>query len=433
MQSLLSLPDEILLQIYRDFRGSDFYGTVLVNRYLNKLFTCEMYRDLRLYLPKNVESWERSKTTQAFTNMEELEEDDYLSEYFVNLFENVTLTDKNDIWNINSSSDQTDDGKNTIIRKYKKGSGILLKRTFKENPELASLVKSLTVVGHDLQPEDISVTEDGMPEFPAPPDEAYKGVRKLLSYLTNLESLSYEGDSAQLSAFIYSIPKTITSLILERLPRLQFGDIYMFRNLKRITLKAPPISSDKSANGQYHLATLSKSVIWETLYAMRMLLEQNSSSLEELVLANWNLEMLFEGYVPLLPRLRLLVLELAVLSSLEADSSNQNASLLLPTSALKQQSYCWAWLYDLIKSTVLNLKVFISCSNPICSDFNSLQRIVKDIDLRSLQRISGRRIKRKSLFKGHQLSSYVDWKTNNISDSLVLNELNIRRHRIVAH
>ncbi|KAK9487796.1 hypothetical protein V1527DRAFT_280626 [Lipomyces starkeyi] len=441
MPTLLSLPNEILLQIYSGFRGSDFYGSVLVNQHLNGLLTVEMYRHLKLFLPKCGSIRDPSGTVSD-EDADFWDSDDGL----VDLFENFSV--HNDTYTLHDDllpDDRHFGGPATKC--YRKGSGALLKRTFKENPQLASFVKVLTVVGHDLQPEDITSTEDGMAEFPMPPDAAFRGVRNLLRHLTSLQYLAFQGDSAQLSAFIYSVPKNIMSLSLERLSRLQFGDIYMFRQLRRLTVRAPP-ANDETVNGSGNII-LSKSVVWETLYAIRMLLEQNSQTLEELVLGNWNFDMLFQGYVPMLPRLKCLAIELAppttatksgndtVVQSTVNDTFVQSAAI--STSPLLHHHYPqqslqatqWPWFAEFISSVRTSLKVYISCTQPHTADETVLQQMAKFIDWKSLHKLEGgRRVKRKSKFRGHRLCNVIDWTTGEMASATVLMELSIRRHRM---
>ncbi|KAK9317300.1 hypothetical protein V1522DRAFT_457391 [Lipomyces starkeyi] len=446
MPTLLSLPNEILLQIYSGFRGSDFYGSVLVNKHLNGLLTVEMYRHLKLFLPK-CGSIRDPCGTGSDEDADFWDSDDGL----VDLFENFSV--HNDTYTLHDDTltgelppDDRHFG-SPATKCYRKGSGALLKRTFKENPQLASFVKVLTVVGHDLQPEDITSTEDGMAEFPMPPDAAFRGVRNLLRHLTSLQYLAFQGDSAQLSAFIYSVPKNIMSLSLERLSRLQFGDIYMFRQLRRLTVRAPP-ANDETVNGSGNII-LSKSVVWETLYAIRMLLEQNSQTLEELVLGNWNFDMLFQGYVPMLPRLKCLAIELAppttatksgndtLVQSTVNDTFVQSAAIStsppLHHHYLQQslQATQWPWFAEFISSVRTSLKVYISCTQPHTADETVLQQMAKFIDWKSLHKLEGgRRVKRKSKFRGHRLCNVIDWTTGEMASATVLMELSIRRHRM---
>ncbi|KAK9446883.1 uncharacterized protein V1518DRAFT_422876 [Limtongia smithiae] len=353
--TLLSLPDELLLLIYASFAGSDFYGSVLVCRRLNRLLTREMYRRLKLYLPEASEDgedacgWERDAC-------------------LVNLFADVSLDE---------------------CEQDRKGSGALLKRTFKESPALARCVTDLTVIGAPLYPTLSS--SDEITAFPTPPDAALRGVRSLLAHMTALESLVFDGDPAQLSAFIYAVPRTITALSLRSASRLQFGDVYLFRSLRRLCVHGVPE------------AGRSKSVMWESCYAIRMLLEQNAGTLEELVLGAWNLDMLFESYVPVLPRLKCLVFELVA-----GDADTAPA---------------WGWLPDLIApSRASSLKVFFtSCQPP---------PRLRGIDWKALHRLEGRRrIKRKLQSKGHSMTPVVDWATGEAREGSVLMELTIRRHR----
>ncbi|KAK9366776.1 hypothetical protein V1509DRAFT_628501 [Lipomyces kononenkoae] len=455
MPSLLSLPNEILLQIYGGFRGSDFYGSVLVNKHLNGLLTVEMYRHLKLFLPKCGSSCSEERDPTGTVSDEDTDFWDS-DEVLVDLFENISVDNDTSALQDNSLAGDSllDDAPvgNPSSKRYRKGSGALLKRTFKENPQLAGFVKFLTVVGHDLQPEDITSTEDGMTEFPMPPDAAFRGVRNLLRHLTNLECLAFQGDSAQLSAFIYSVPKTITSLSLERLSRLQFGDIYIFRQLRRLTIRAPQVNDD-TVNGSGNIF-LSKSVVWETLYAIRMLLEQNTGTLEELVLGSWNFDMLFQGYVPVLPRLKCLAIEVAppAHSSKNANETlvqgtandmfvlTNNNNNMMSTSPLlhhqhSQQSQLqgaqWPWLAEFISSVRTSLKVYISCTQPHTDNEAVLQHMAKSIDWKSLHKLEGgRRVKRKSKFRGHHLCNVIDWTTGDIASATVLMELNIRRHRM---
>ncbi|KAK9464491.1 hypothetical protein V1512DRAFT_293307 [Lipomyces arxii] len=313
---------EILLQIASEFKGSDLYGLVLVNRHFNALFTAQMYRELKLVLPEPVDD----------------------SDGLVDLFERLSV-------------DCT------------KGSGALLKRTFKETT-LSRAVKVLTVVGRDLE----------SPEYASVSDSTYKGVRNLVKHLTCLHTLAFQGDSAQLSAFIYSVSPNITSLSLDRLSRIQFGDVYTFKTLKRLSVRA--------LQGQQ---VTNKSAAWETLYAIRMLLEQNASSLERVCLANWDFDMLFHAYAPRLLRLSSLTFEL---------ESSTGAN--------------WTWFPDLVSPVRPTLKVYI-CSENLDE---SLSRLV---DWKALQRI-GRRVKRKSVFKGHVVPELQD------STSVVV-ELTIKRQR----
>ncbi|KAK9239625.1 hypothetical protein V1525DRAFT_397942 [Lipomyces kononenkoae] len=448
MPSLLSLPNEILLQIYGGFRGSDFYGSVLVNKHLNGLLTVEMYRHLKLFLPKCGPSCSDERDPCGPDEDTDFWDSD---EGLVDLFENFSVD--NDVSALHDNSLAGDSLlndaplRNPSSERYRKGSGALLKRTFKENPQLASFVKFLTVVGHDLQPDDITSTEDGMTEFPMPPDAAFRGVRNLLRQLTNLECLAFQGDSAQLSAFIYSVPKTITSLSLERLSRLQFGDIYMFRQLRRLTIRAPQVNDD-TINGSGSII-LSKSVVWETLYAIRMLLEQNSCTLEELVLGSWNFDMLFQGYVPVLPRLKCLAIELAPPADTSKDANDTpgqgtgndmfvhnnitSTSPLLhhqhPPQSL--QGAQWPWLAEIVSSVRTSLKVYVSCTQPHTADETVLYLMTKSIDWKSLNKLEGgRRVKRKSKFRGHRLCNVIDWTTGEIASATVLMELSIRRHRM---
>jgi hypothetical protein len=280
-----------------------------------------------------------------------------------------------------------------------------------------------------------------------PPDAAFRGVRNLLRHLTSLQYLAFQGDSAQLSAFIYSVPKNIMSLSLERLSRLQFGDIYMFRQLRRLTVRAPP-ANDETVNGSGNII-LSKSVVWETLYAIRMLLEQNSQTLEELVLGNWNFDMLFQGYVPMLPRLKCLAIELAppttatksgndmLFQSTVNDTFVQSAAISTspplhhhyPQQSL--QATQWPWFAEFISSVRTSLKVYISCTQPHTADETVLQQMAKFIDWKSLHKLEGgRRVKRKSKFRGHRLCNVIDRTTGEMASATVLMELSIRRHRM---
>ncbi|KAJ8097064.1 hypothetical protein POJ06DRAFT_202705 [Lipomyces tetrasporus] len=442
MPMLLSLPNEVLLQIYSGFRGSDFYGSVLVNKHLNGLLTVEMYRHLKLFLPKcdSISTGERDPCgTTSDDDADFWDNDDGLVDLFgsFSVDNDMSAAALADPATSESSPNEKHTG-SLPAKCYRKGSGALLKRTFKENPELASLVKVLTVVGHDLQPEDITTTEDGMAEFPMPPDTAFRGVRNLLRHLTSLEHLAFQGDSAQLSAFIYSVPQNITSLSLERLSRLQFGDIYMFRKLRRLTIRAPP-SNDKTVNGSGDIV-LSKSVVWETLYAIRMLLEQNSQTLEELILGNWNFDMLFQAYVPMLPRLKCLAIELA--PPMTTTKNGNDASVqttTISTSPLLHQHYPqqslqaaqWPWLAEFISSVRTSLKVYISCTQPHTADEAILQQMAKFIDWKSLHKLEGgRRVKRKSKFRGHRLCNVIDWTTGEVASATVLVEISVRRHRM---
>ncbi|KAK9323081.1 hypothetical protein V1517DRAFT_352458 [Lipomyces orientalis] len=446
MPMLLSLPNEVLLQIYSEFRGSDFYGSVLVNKHLNGLLTVEMYRHLKLFLPKcdSISTGDRDPCeATADDDADFWDSDDGL----VDLFESFSVDNDTSAAALAdpATSGSSPNERSLSAKCYRKGSGALLKRTFKENPELASLVKVLTVVGHDLQPEDITTTEDGMAEFPMPPDAAFRGVRNLLRHLTSLEHLAFQGDSAQLSAFIYSVPQNITSLSLERLSRLQFGDIYMFRKLRRLTIRAPP-ANDKTVNGSGDIV-LSKSVVWETLYAIRMLLEQNSQTLEELILGNWNFDMLFQAYVPMLPRLKCLAIELAPPTT--ATKNGNDASVptgAISTSPLLHQHYPqqsssssssslqaaqWPWFAEFVSSVRTSLKVYISCTQPHTADETVLQQMAKFIDWKSLHKLEGgRRMKRKSRFRGHRLCNVIDWTTGAMASATVLVEISVRRHRM---
>lgn len=297
-------------------------------------------------------------------------------------------------------------------------------------------MKEIAVIGHDLQPEDIKTTADGMTEFPMPPDAAYGGVRNLLSRLSTLESLSFCGDSAQLSAFINSINSGVTSLSLERLSRLQLGDIYKFRELRRLTIRAPLEVEDARA------IKLSKSVMWESFYAIRMLLEQNAATLEELVLGNLDLDMLFENYVPILTKLKCLAIELDPAMCCAGDRGiSTDKRVLTATTQIStkiEDTPRWSWFGELINLTRSNMKVFFSASNEsgraFCDqEISGLQGAVKGIDWKLLHKLEGgRRVKRKSVFRGHKMPEFVDWTRQGLAESVVLIELTIRRHRSVV-
>ncbi|KAK9460775.1 uncharacterized protein V1516DRAFT_677619 [Lipomyces oligophaga] len=412
---LLSLPNEILFQIFADFRGSDFYGPVLVNKLLYNLFTSEMYRHLRLYLPlcpSNVENLDlNSKIVENEQSSDVWGTDD---DCILDLFENFSI-----------DSEQTDVCESTRAQgTFRKGSGALLKRTFKENACLARFVRMLTIIGHDLKPEDIATTADGITILPSPPDGALRGVRNLLRHLTDLESLTFRGDSSQLSAIIESIPKTISSLCLEQMSRLQFGDLYCFHNLRRLTIRS------KSPNDLLN-TKLSKSSFWECFYSIRMLLEQNAQTLEQLVFGNLNLAMLFESYMPLLPRLRCLAVEFDPPSTLVPSGDLVRGGELDPHIS---QLSNWSWLPDFVCTSRTTLKIFILVRPGLAQAENVVDEshfaLIKSLDWKALNKLGhGRRLKRKSIFKGHSMSSFMDWSTEKPSESSTLMELTIRRHR----
>ncbi|KAK9476159.1 hypothetical protein V1514DRAFT_312069 [Lipomyces japonicus] len=425
MPVLLDLPDELLLQIYNCFRGSDFYASVLVNKHLNRLLTKSMYRHLKLHLPKYntpLVKEEENCLSSENRNINIWENDESL----LHLFDEFSVgedesTETLKVKNFNKNE--------SLLAK--KGSGALLKRTFKENFDLARMVKMLTIVGQDLQSEDIIITEDGMAEFASPPDSFYKGVRNLIAHLTNLESLVFQGDSAQLSALISSIPKSISSLSLERLSRLQFGDVFMFRKLQRLTIRS--VISSEITQQYVSAPLLSKSVIWETLYTIRMLLEQNSMTLEELVLGNWNFDMLFENYLPYLPNLHIFSVELAESSMrdrVQIDLNFPHVSTILGQFQPDRQRVGWSWLYNFVRCSNSSLCVYLSCIQPHF-DETSLYDLIKGIDWKFMNRQEGgKRIKRKSRFRGHALSNVFDWTIGYTAESTALVEFTIKRNRL---
>ncbi|KAK9475559.1 uncharacterized protein V1510DRAFT_409621 [Dipodascopsis tothii] len=361
--SLMDLPDEILLIVYSDFRGSDFYGSVLVNKRMNVLLTSYMYRELRLFLPCIDANGSGSvKDTTA-------DYDEHMTNGLIKFFELASMADK-----------QYD----AAIRP--KGSGALLKRTLKEQPSLSTLIHMITIIG-PVDAEDPTPTDGVIRESPDEDiredtyyaEDGFRGVKNLLRHLTSLKCVSFECDSALLGLVVDSLPSSITSLSIANFARLKFGDIYKFKKLRRLAISG-------TTDWLILQASLSKSIQWETLYALRMLLEQNSNSLQELVLDNLPFDMLFKSYVPIFPHLTLLAVVLS-----------NNIGLL-----------SWAWLTDIISSVGINFRIIVAFSRQ--GDMENMRIITQSIDWKTLKMKSRRcRIKRKSLLRGHKIAPVTSW------------------------